>query len=162
MVHTTQDLDRFKPLNSVIPYILFVFSGLYWVRLMLCQSRLEVFLPIHVPLPLGLLVSYKVEVLVGLQDMSSSRITEESQQESVFFLPLGTEGSIPDKRDLINSMIQLLTGQCMNRNEVKDDVKVRSNNNDHSSVCGGCTERLTGSAWKNPWDKICSRQDSTA
>jgi len=43
----------------------------------------------------------------------------------VFFLPLGTEGSIPDKRDLINSMIQLLTGQCMNSNEVKDVVKVR-------------------------------------
>ena len=43
----------------------------------------------------------------------------------MFFLPLGTEGSIPDKRDLINSMIQLLTGQCMNSNEVKDGVKVR-------------------------------------
>jgi len=43
----------------------------------------------------------------------------------VFFLPLGTEGSIPDKRDLINSMIQLLTGQCMNSKEVKDGVKVR-------------------------------------
>ena len=38
---------------------------------------------------------------------------------------MGTEGSIPDKRDLINSMIQLLTGQCMNSNEVKDGVKVR-------------------------------------
>ena len=38
---------------------------------------------------------------------------------------MGTEGSIPDKRDLINSMIQLLTGQCMNSNEVKDVVKVR-------------------------------------
>lgn len=72
----------------------------------------------------------------------------------------------PLQRDLTNSMIQLLLMQyyiCVSfdnrpvhdRNEGR--VKVIGSHNDYSSGCGRCTEQLTGSAWKNPWVKICSR-----